>query len=106
MPLKVLNPLKYTTSFTDYLTRDITFVRKSVVGFETDKDTYSEITGVKTDDRQTLRFNKYVIAAGCGSVQIGETLGLRIPLLPMKGLSINVYHKGEGMKDTLIDASK
>lgn len=46
------------------------------------------------------------MAAGCGSTQIGKTLGLKIPLLPMKGLSLNIYHKGDGMKDTLIDASK
>lgn len=105
MPLKVVNPLKYTSVFTEYLSRDqdVSFVRKPIVGFEYEGD---RITGVITSDNEVHRYNKYVLAAGCGSTKIGKTLGQHIPILPMKGLSLNIYHKEEGMKETLIDASK
>jgi len=40
-----------------------------------------------------------------GSVKIGKTLGLKIPLLAVKGLSIDVYHKDKGLDHTIINAS-
>jgi hypothetical protein len=65
MPLKVFHPKKYTTHFTNYIAKDVTYINKYVVGFEYDD---SKITGVITADKETHRFNKYVLAAGVGSV--------------------------------------
>lgn len=104
MPLKVYNPLKWTIKLTDFLSQDVKFIRKRVVGFET-KD--NQIISLHTSDGEVFKFDKYVLASGMSSVAIGKTLGLTIPLLAFKGLSVNVYHKeGTEIPITLIDASK
>ena len=41
-----------------------------------------------------------------GSVKLAKTLGLKIPLLAIKGYSIDVYHKEKGLENTIINASK
>ena len=50
--------------------------------------------------------DKYVIAGGMGSVKLGKTLGLKIPLVAIKGLSIDVHHEGKGLEHTIINASQ
>jgi len=81
----------------------VKFVWKRVVGFQTNDD---KIISLKTSDGEVFKLDKYVISAGMGSPSIGKALGIHIPLLAMKGLSIDVHHKGEGLSETLIDASK
>lgn len=90
MPLKVINPLKFTSTLTDFIKSDVEFIRKRVVSFDTVE---GKIVSCRTSDGEIFELDKYVLSAGMGSVSIGKMLGIDVPLLPMKGLSINVYHK-------------
>ena len=47
------------------------------------------IQSVETN-RQTIKGDRYVVAAGCWSPQLLAPLGIRLPIYPAKGLSITV----------------
>ena len=59
---------------------------EKIVGFETKG---KKITGVKTE-KENLRADEYVVAAGSWTSVLSKSLGLKIPIQPGKGYSMSV----------------
>jgi D-amino-acid dehydrogenase len=58
----------------------------TIRGVDTDGD---RITGVVTGNGR-LEADTYVMALGCDSAMVGRTIGLRLPIYPVKGYSVTV----------------
>lgn len=77
----------------------VEFIEGEVTKIETKNNT---IQSVEYTDRQKQKrlisgFDKYVVSSGIGSVNIGDMLGLRVPIYGFKGHSLNVYVAPEKM---------
>lgn len=59
---------------------------ESIVGIDTSGD---EITGVRTS-RGTLKADAYVMALGNGSARLARSIGVSLPIYPVKGYSLTI----------------
>lgn len=62
------------------------FLRTRVTGF---RATCGRIAAARTD-RGEIEADAFVLCAGAGSVRLARTLGLRLPLYPLKGYSVTL----------------
>ena len=73
----------------------ISFVKGRVIGFGVDQ--FDRITDVEvalsSGEVQRFRGDDFVLAAGVSTKQLGATIGLKVPLLGVKGYTLNAVAK-------------
>jgi len=81
------------------LSRGAKFVRRAVTGFERQA---RYVTGVQTDDGQTMAVDGVVVAAGAWSSCLSAALGSRVPLETQRGYQVTVRSSNLQLKHTVM----
>ena len=100
----VLNTLKFCVALRNYLERSerVTVIQEEVSGLNHEE---GRITGLNLKDsasieKRTIQADKYVLCAGVYSKEIAKSVGLNIPVLGVKGYSVNSKTKKPLNPDT------
>jgi D-amino-acid dehydrogenase len=99
-----INPHRQAEAIAEALTREGTdFQHQRIVGFSREG---SRISGVVTEDGNTIRHRAVVVAAGAWSAQLLKTLDYRVPLEAQRGYHIDFRESGISISRPIVPADR